>query len=50
MKAIEQVKEERENIIIEEKLWDVFKLYPKLSVARTIYILAGMVKYLAGKL
>ena len=49
MSEIKRIKEHREEIIIEEELWTVFKKYPKLSVARTVYILAGMIKYLASK-
>ena len=39
----------REDIIIEEEIWKLLKSYPKLSVARTVYILADMIKYLASK-
>jgi hypothetical protein len=39
----------REDIIIEEEIWGVFKKYPKITVARAIYILAEMIAHLAHK-
>lgn len=48
-KSIEQVKEQRELILIEESLWDAFKKYPKLKSKDAIYILAGMIQYISSK-
>lgn len=49
MKPTKQVREEREDIEIEQKIWDIFDQYPKLTVHRTIYILAGLIKYISAK-
>jgi len=49
MTDLQIVKQQREDIQIEELLWDVLKKYPKVTVSRVIYILAGMVKYLAAQ-